>query len=173
MSEVVLGLDPSTRTGIAVVDSNGKVIHAEEAEFKKLSGYPRIQALCAHVFGVIETYKPTKIVIEEMIVGHASSAIPVIQIASILRYFLWQEGIKYLDVNPATLKKFVAGKGNATKEQVMMHVLKTFGYESKTNNIADAVALAYFGKAMSGFKVPPASAIIVRECLKANPGCCN
>ncbi len=142
---ISLGLDPSTNFGIAVVSTGKKVIFTEEVHFKKLTGFERINALVGRVLDVIEEYKPDIITIEEMFVGHASSAIPIIQIGSFLRYFLWQESIKYVDVPPTVLKKFVVGTGNAKKEQVMMKVLHHWGFESKTNNIADAVGIAMIG----------------------------
>lgn len=141
----VMGIDPSTKTGIAVVDSGKKVIYTEEIEFKKQTGFERISNIAGRVLELREIYQPDLITIEEMIVGQASSAITVIQVASILRYFLWQEGVRYWEVNPSTLKKFVSGGGAAKKEEMMMYVLKNWGFQSKTNNIADAVGLAMIG----------------------------
>lgn len=172
MSCCVLGVDPSTRTGLAVVTTEGVVLYTAEVEFKKLTGFPRIHAIVGEVFSVIEKFDPVSIVIESMIVGQASSAVTVIQVASILRYFLWQEGILYTEVPPSTLKQFVAGKGNATKEQVMMHVLKQFGFESKTNNIADAVGLAFFGAAQAGMYVPDRARLVV-ESFEKKAALCN
>lgn len=146
----VLGVDPSTRTGIAIVDSGKVIVHTEEVEFKKLVGFMRIQSIIGKVLEVKEKYKPDMIVIEEMFVGHASSAVTIIQIGSLLRYFLWQEGIVYQNVPATTLKKFVCGKGNGNKEQIMMYVSKRWGFESPTNNIADAVGLAMVGLCLSG-----------------------
>lgn len=146
---VVLGLDPSTKTGVAVVDKHKNVVFTEEIEFKKLRGFERVSAIAARVWAIIEEYNPRAIIIEDMFVGHASSAIPLIQIGSVIRYFLWQEGIEYTDVPATVLKKFVVGKGNAKKEEVMMNVLKHWQYESPTNNIADAVGLAMIGLALN------------------------
>lgn len=143
---IVLGLDPSTKFGVAVVSESGGIIHhTEEIEYKKESGLQRASSIVGRVLEIKEEYKPDLIVIEEMFVGHSSSAIPIIGLGTILRYFLWQEDVTPLEVHPSTLKKWVAGSGKATKEQMMMHVLKNWGFESPTNNIADAVGLAMFG----------------------------
>lgn len=154
----ILGIDPSTHTGIAVVSETGKIIHTAEISFPKLSGFDRISAIVGEVLGIHSQYSPfiSSVVIESIIVGHASSALTVIQIATILRYFFWQEGIEFLEVPPGTLKKFVCGFGNAKKEQVMMWVSKNYGFESPTNNIADAVGLAMVGACLlSGFGTNP------------------
>lgn len=142
---LVLGLDPSTCFGVCVASESGKVVYTKEISYPKLFGFERISAILADVLDVYKMFKPSKVVVEGMIVGHAASAISVIQVATLLRYFLWQENIPYMEVSPSTLKKFVCGSGNAKKEQVMMWVSKRYGFESPTNNIADAVGLAMVG----------------------------
>lgn len=146
----ILGIDPSTKCGLAVVESGKKILHTEQVEFKKLDGFERVQAIVARAMEVREQYQPDAIVIEDMFVGHASSAIVTIQIGSFIRYFLWQEDILYIDVPATNLKQFASGTGSATKEQMMMNVLKHWGHESKTNNIADAVCLGMAGLALLG-----------------------
>lgn len=141
----IMGLDPSTKFGVAVVETGKKVIYTEQVEFKKETGVPRISMLVARVMELHAKHKPDLVVIESMFVGHPSSAIPIISLGSILRYFLWQEDILHLEVGPTILKKFVSGSGAAKKDQMMMFVLKNWGYESKTDNIADAVGLGMFG----------------------------
>lgn len=161
----VLGVDPSTHTGIALVESGKKVIFTEEIEHRKLTGFPRLEALVNDVASIITTYQPDHIFIEDMFVGHASSAVTIIQIGSLLRYYLWQEGITYTDVAPTVLKKFVGGKGNAKKEEIMMHVQKNWGFTSPTNNIADAVGLAMFGLCAHGEPFPVAMKTICQAAM--------
>lgn len=162
----VLGIDPSTHMGVSVVESGGKVLYTDEVVFKKLDGFERIQKLCGKVIELKEEFNPDLIVIESMFVGHVSSAITVIQIGSFIRFFLWQEGILYLDVPPTVLKKWVVGSGTAKKEQVMMAVLKRWGYESKTNNIADAVGLGMFGLCCLGDKCSKADQALPSKALR-------
>lgn len=141
----VMGLDPSSKFGIAIAEAGGSVIFTQEVEFKKLAGFERCTALVSRVIELKKEFNPDLVVVEGMFVGHPSSAIPIIQLGSILRYFFWQEAFPLLEVGPTVLKKFVVGKGNAIKEQMMMGVLKRWGFESPTNNIADAVGLAMAG----------------------------
>lgn len=165
----VMGIDPSTKTGVAVVDSGKKVVFTTEVEFKKMTGFERVSSLAGRMIELKEEYKPDLIVIEDMFVGHASSAITIIQIGSILRYFLWQEGVPYLDVGPTVLKKFVSGKGNSKKEEMMMHVLKKWNFTSPTNNIADAVGLAMFGLCCLGEKFDVASLTLANDTVSGAP----
>lgn len=150
----VLGLDLSTKTGIAVVDQHKTILYSSEVEFKKLTSWERIAAITTEVVKVIETYQPNLIVIEEGFIGQASSAIVLTQINAIVRYYLWQDDTKYLDVSAGVLKKWLTGTGAAQKDVMMMHVLKQFKHESKTNNIADAIALAMYGLCTLGIPFP-------------------
>lgn len=169
---VVLGIDPSSHLGLAVVRSGKEVLHTEEAHYPKLSGSAQAGILTQHVFDLHEKFKPDLVVIETMIVGHPSSAIPVIRLGSILRYFLWQRDIKALEVNPGHLKKFVVGTGNAKKEEMMMMVLKHWGHQSKTNNTADAVGLAMFGLCYLGEVFTQRQSMLVKAVTKS-PSWCN
>lgn len=142
---LVMGLDLSTKTGVAIVDTDKNVVFAEEIEFKKMTGWPRIGAIAGRIMELREQYQPDLIMIEELFVGHASSAIVLAQISSVVHYFLWQDNHKFMDVSASGLKKWLTQKGNAQKDVMMMEVYKQFGYESRTNNIADAVALGMLG----------------------------
>lgn len=147
---VIMGLDPSaTAFGYSVVVS-GQVKDAGTIKFPKLKGLERVQAVCAKVMELVGIHKPAFFVIEKRIVGQSSSAIVTLEVASVIRYFLWQENHLFLEAHPTSLKKFVAGNGNAKKEEVMMNVLKNFGHTSKDNNEADAVALAMLGDVVYG-----------------------
>lgn len=161
-----LGLDLSTKAGIAVVEFGKKVIHAEEVEFKKLRGMERVSELSSRVLDVVEKYQPDKIVIEGLFIGRTSSAIVLAEINSIIRYYLWQNEMQYIDVPATSLKKWLTGKGNAQKDTMMMEVYKQFGYESKTNNIADAVALGMFGLCVLGDQFTEAQKSMMRAVLK-------
>lgn len=151
----ILGLDLSTKAGVCVVESGKTVLYGEEVEFKKQTGWERVSSIAAAIMEVHGEYKPDLVVIEQLFIGHTSSAIILAEINTVVRYFLWQEGIEYIDVPATSLKKWLTGKGNAQKDVMMLEVYKQFGYSAKTNNVADAVALGMYGlayKGESGFK---------------------
>lgn len=50
-----------------------------------------------------------------------------------------------LVVPPTSLKKFVAGKGNAKKNEMLLHVYRKWGVQFADDNQADAFALEKFG----------------------------
>lgn len=165
----VMGIDISTFTGVAVVDSGKKIVHTEEVNFKKSSGLDRCGLIAGRVMELKEEYNPDFAVIENYGFANANSLVTLVEIGTVVRYFLHQEEFPYLDVPPTSLKKFVTGKGNSKKEEIMMFVLKNWGHESKTNNIADAIGLAMFGLGCIGEKFPLASLSCCKEVLKGQP----
>ena len=92
---------------------------------------------------------PDKIVLEgySLNLQHASSVVPLVELGGLLRFMLFIDGFKWFDPRASEVKKFVTGKGNSPKDQVMMHVLKRWGHTSKSNNTADAFVCAAMGLA--------------------------
>lgn len=161
-----MGVDPSMmHTGVAILNRGKQVVFATQIDMPPNKGGPfeRIQKIITDILDIRETYQPTVIMIEDMFIGNKATAISLVQLGTLLRYFLWQENIWYADVAAATLKRFVTGKGNAQKDQIMMFVLKNWGYTSKTNNIADAVGLAMMGLVSLGVTFPKAQMEVVTK----------
>lgn len=146
----VLGLDVSTRTGVAVVDSSKKVIHEELLHHKALSGWPRVDAIADGVISTINEYEPTLVVIEGYGYANAHTLVPLVEIGTLIRYFLWQNSVLFVEIPPTSLKLFVCGKGNAKKENMLLEVYKHWGITAKNNDTADAIGLAMFGLCMLG-----------------------
>jgi crossover junction endodeoxyribonuclease RuvC len=157
----VMGLDMSTKTGLAVVDGSGAVIKTAQVTFPKLTGMPRINAIVGRILELREETKPDLLVVEDYAVGNSPAAPSWASNWGVLRFILWQEGIKYLPVTPTSLKKFVFGSGKAKKEQMMMEVYKRWGYTSETNDIADAMGLAHMGLAILGQGVKCNEAMLI------------
>lgn len=162
----VMGLDVSTKTGLSVVDKDRNVLLGEQVTFPKLRGWERASAIIARIMELHAEYKPDLVVIENYGFANANSLVTLVEIGTIIRYFLWQENIPYIDVPPNSLKKFVTGKGQAKKEEVMMYVLKRWDYTSKTNDIADAVGLGMFGLGCLGLDFGAKAKEAVTEVMK-------
>lgn len=61
-----------------------------------------------------------------------------------IRMALHKRGVKYIEVPPSLLKKFVSGNGAAKKDKMIASVKKHYGFETDDDNLADAVGLAMF-----------------------------
>lgn len=68
------------------------------------------------------------------------------ELGGIVRLTLAQYGYNPLVVPPTSLKKYVTGKGNIQKNQMLLHVYKKWGVEFTDDNAADSYALAKIAK---------------------------
>lgn len=141
MSQYVLGIDPSTITGWVALAKGG---HCEwgEAQFKKLRGIERVDHFLGWTNDIMETYKPASVYIEGYGFANKHSLVTLVEVGTAIRLALHAHESNYVEIAPNALKKFATGKGNATKDKIMLAVYKKWGFEAETNNIADAYVLA-------------------------------
>jgi len=150
-SRRVMGIDPSlSGTGIVVIDSK-RALHLQTVITKPGDSLrDRIDSIACHVHLAQEKYDPELFVLEGLSMGSFAGKVhDRTGLHYILRWQLWHGAgeEEVLIVPPATLKKFVAGKGNATKEFMLLNAFKRWGMEFPDNNQCDAFCLAQFGLA--------------------------
>lgn len=144
----IIGLDVSTHTGYSIIDTvTGH--HCEgEVEFPKLTGMARVAAFKDWWQIMYTSHNPDLVVIEGY--GFAGNSLSqLVEIGTMFKLGCYERGIRMIEVAPSALKKFATGKGVGNKDLIMMHVLKTWDYESATNNIADAYVLSKIGEAIA------------------------
>lgn len=151
-----VGLDLSlTATGFYLIKRDGT---SDYAEIKtKPDEFPNEIARVDHIADVIlEKLKGTDIefiAMEDFFSGQqAMSVIKLAILGSIVRYRLLGAGYSYLAFAPTQIKKFETGSGNAPKDNMLKSVFKKHNFDTNSNNIADACAIAYLGKAYSEYK---------------------
>jgi len=168
----VLGLDLSTVTGYAMAEyTAGAPTPISTGEFgtishKKINSWPRVNAIAADVMDVVARNQPDLVVIEGYGFGQMASIVTLAEIGSTIRFLLWQNDQPFMDVPPSSLKKFLTGHGNAKKEMMILHVFQQYGVTVKTNDEADAIALAMFGLCAAGVKFTTAQRETVSSILK-------
>jgi Holliday junction resolvasome RuvABC endonuclease subunit len=86
--------------------------------------------------------QPCLVAIEGYAMGSKTRPQMAGELGGHLRLLLWQAGIPYIIVPPTTLKKYVLGSGNAAKELMLKEVFKRWGYDTDSNDRADAYGLA-------------------------------
>lgn len=147
----VIGLDPSvTHFGIAHVDPKGSVRSATTIIPKKLEGMERVQFILDGVQKFMDAITfsgdPYVMVREDYAYGsHSSSDAVLKEFGGVLAWWLHNKPpkIPLYRVGVSQVKKFVTGKGNAQKDQMMLAVYKNFGYEPLDEHQADAVGVAF------------------------------
>lgn len=167
-----VGIDPSTKTGLVVLQSTEKdqftQEYAGEISAKKgLTGMPRALAIAGMVLESLEKYADPKeevrVCIEGYGFGNAHTLALLVEIGTMIRYSLMTLELSYQEVSPPALKKMVTGTGNAKKDKIMLELYKRWGLEYKSDNIADAAGLALYSMAAYGsLSLPQANASAVR-----------
>jgi crossover junction endodeoxyribonuclease RuvC len=98
---------------------------------------------------------------EKNVQGSVGRAHSIAEFGALVRAALY-EGFAtrptLVEVPPATLKKFVTGKGNAPKDLMRVEAYKRWGVEFKTNDEVDAYGLARMGACLLGWEEPATKA---------------
>lgn len=141
---VIAGIDPSlTKTGVIVMDDQGKVIHEELIETKKLRSMERLYVIKKRITEILEEYKVTIVAIESYSYGSKGRSIFNLgELGGVLRLLLWEKKYKYYDVSPNSLKSFIADNGAADKEMMRAAVVRKYKLDIEDDNICDAFGLA-------------------------------
>lgn len=162
------GIDPSlTGTGISVVDEDGfhdTITYGTKNKIRKNKQdiYIPIEERLTNINGRIMEFildhnfsSNDKIYIEDFAYSkHSDSASKLIGLHYFIRTNFYISEIKFEIIKSSTLKKFVLGKKNkkgVKKEQMLLHIFKRWNQEFNDNNMADAFALAQYGRYSNGF----------------------
>ena len=139
-----VGVDPSINaTGLVILDEKANIVEQrlfsvkadlfEESLLKyekEIEFIPNIVKLKAvHIEG--PSYQ-----------SQGQSILQMGAIHFLLRLFLFKKNINYKVIAPGTLKKFVAGKGNAKKDLMLLKTYKKWGVEFDDHNLSDSYGLA-------------------------------
>lgn len=139
-----IGIDPSTKTGLVMLDRDGNVL--DSMEIHRSGKDPgRMIDLIESVTNELEY--GDMVAIEGF--GFASQTGFLLGgIGWGIRMELFQRHIQYVEVAPAALKKFASGKGNTKKDELGVEIFKRWGYEHKSDNVRDAYVLAQIIRAL-------------------------
>ena len=158
MYPCVLGVDPSlSGTGVALIDTEFNIktclLKPSIQRGMKAEGKKRIVYYSSVFEQILLRERPSYVYIEDYAFAAHSAAYDMGELGGVYRilfqeYFEAQQ-VAYLDhfvkIAPPSLKKFVTGKGNAKKDQMLAALSEIFHLEIKDDNIGDAVGLALIG----------------------------
>lgn len=134
----VLGLDLSlTATGYAY---NDEVVGVWRVKSRGAQRLVDIREVVANV-----AYQVDVVVLEGYSYASANQAHQIGELGGVIRAWLFEQHVPFVEVPPAVLKKFATGRGNADKDQVLAAAIRRFGFEGENNNAADAWLLRYMG----------------------------
>ncbi len=146
----ILGIDPGYgRMGWGVIegDKNGwKLVASGCLETKASTPFlKRLQELRNCLQHVIETYKPDKAGVEQLLFAkNAKTAMDVGQARGVILVTLFDAGLPITEATPMQVKQSVVGYGKADKLQIQHMVALQLGLKNKKmqDDMADALAIA-------------------------------
>jgi Holliday junction resolvasome RuvABC endonuclease subunit len=158
-SSIAIGIDQSlTGFAVAAVSTSDPSQYEIHVFSSKLTGVRRLSELTGKLIQLIESYEDDhgcRIVDTAMegTVLMSPSALKLGELAGAVKialyeFFHFTEPTRLvhspfpLQVPPSTLKKYVTGKGNAKKQEMLLSVYKRWGVDLSDDNAADAYGLA-------------------------------
>ncbi len=142
----VIGFDPGTNTGYAVLD-NGQLIDIGTIFLEKYGDteLERISGLVKVITKLIRKHNPDACVVEgQYIMYKTQGTITLIKYAGVIEAVLSYHNIPYDEIPPALVKKWFVGSGRADKKDIIEEAGLRFrrSFRGKSHE-ADAVALAW------------------------------
>ena len=152
---IVAGIDPSlSSSGVVVGDSSGqpKVFRIKGAKIGD-SPWARIERCRRMVGGITEAVQNNgaeRVFIEGYAFGAKFHREELAELGGLLRDSMLRIDKKLREVQPASLKQFVTGKGNAKKHVMILAIRDQWGFETTSNDEADAYGLWKLGLCVTG-----------------------
>lgn len=142
----ILGIDPSlTSTGLCALE-DGEVVWTHTIKTYDLRGTARLRYIQGRIRWALYLQQPDLVVMEDYAMGIKGGR--VFSIGEMGGAIKMQITILEIDaylVSPSSMKKFVTGKGNATKTQIHDALLMAWDIGIEQEDEADACGLALFG----------------------------
>lgn len=147
---IILGIDPGSRkTGFGVIKkSTNHIAHVENGTFyleEKETFAERLVFLHKKITGVITTFKPKAIVIENIFYHKNPKSLQKLgEVRGVVILSGALLGLEIFEYTPLEVKKAITGHGAAAKEQVQYMVRRLLKLKDLAEeNASDALALAW------------------------------
>jgi crossover junction endodeoxyribonuclease RuvC len=138
-----VGIDPSTKTGIVVMDETREWTKEITSKIKR--DPERFIDLTTQILDWLS--EGDRICIEGFSYGSKGKGVSTqYGIGWLIRAELIRNGYTYIDVPPTSVKKFATGKGNTKKDEMVLPIYKKWGFEHASDNVRDAFVLAQMAK---------------------------
>lgn len=141
----ILGLDLSyTATGVSRPDGANELIKTKpiEGQFGKVT---RCIYIAKTVREHVRQSGATHVVCEGG-VSRSFAAWDSGALHGVVKSMLLEADIPWIDIAPASLKKFATDNGQCSKDAMIAAAIRAFGFEGSDNNLADALILRRMGE---------------------------
>jgi crossover junction endodeoxyribonuclease RuvC len=140
-----VGIDPSSKTGLVIIDKQGNIINTQDVTTKEKEDPQRFSDIAEKI---IDELQPNDLIaIEGFSYGSKGKGVSFqYGLGWIIRHLLLERGYRYTEVPPTSVKKFATGKGNTKKDEMVLPIYKKWGFEHTSDNVRDAFVLAQMVK---------------------------
>lgn len=150
--KTILALDLSINgTGIAVMQGK-TILHREVLKLKHIRDFRRVARIHRRISACIKYFKPEVVFIEGYAYGYKPSQARgfsnLAELGGVIRFLLYQNGLKWFEVAPKAHKRFITGSGKATKELERDIINKLLKSNIEDLNESDAVGVGLYGICM-------------------------
>ena len=143
-----IGIDLSSKTGLVAINQENKILMAEEIQGDSNEDPKRMVSLTEKILQRLDA--KDKIMIEGFSYGSRGRGVSFqFGLGHYVRNELYKYGFDYKIVAPGQLKKFASGKGNTSKDNMILPIYKKWGFEHESDNVRDAFVLAKIGQAFN------------------------
>lgn len=143
----VMGIDPSTYTGLAILDREGFQC-TRLITFPDAKGCDRLKKIAQGVRHMVEEEEPDHIFIEGYGYKNKFTLVCLVEIGTAIRMALHGMGRTWTEIPPAQLKKWITGNGTANKDLMAAAVKEKWNFTSSSDDVVDGYALAQYGLAV-------------------------
>lgn len=158
-----VGIDPSTKTGLTILDKDGNYLDGFEITSEALGKTEEIDDIVTEIVNNLEF--DDIIAIEGFSYGSKGKGVDFqFGLGHAIRLELYRTGMKWIDVAPTQVKKFATGNHQAAKDNMSVPIFKHWGFEHPSNNVRDAYVLAQVARAV---KLGTATTKYQQEVVKA------
>ena len=139
-----LGVDQSLRgTGLVVLSETGDILLQRLVQPSSLRGVERLAFIREALQEALVAYKPSCAALEGYSYGSTGRVFELGEAGGVVKLTLWEAEVPFLTVTPAALKKYVANKHQADKQQMLDATLLKWGVDfGKEDDLCDAYGLA-------------------------------
>ncbi|MCC7304396.1 crossover junction endodeoxyribonuclease RuvC [bacterium] len=150
---IILGLDPGIdRLGWAFIKDSEEGIELIHYGLittdKTKDSTHRLGEIAVDLEQLITTHHPDIIYIEKLYFSvNVKTAMTVAEVRGVLKVGAALQNIELRELHPMQLKKRILGTGKGTKKEMQSAMKSLFKIEGtfKTDDVADAIAIAYIG----------------------------
>lgn len=140
-----MGIDSSTHTGVCIIDKEKTIVHTQVYDMiaRGIKGSLEISERCKDICYQCNV---THVFLESLSWGSPNkNTLDMLATLNILlRFTLSQYASVYL-IAPLSMKKFITGKGRATKKEVSLALQRKWKMWHKNEHVRDAIGLALCG----------------------------